>query len=254
MLSVHSQSLLSKIAALLLVAVCPAALAQVVYTDPTDTRLGTTGTFIDLNLDGLTDIQLFADVACTDDFLLCYNSVNVLSLDPVNINILVDLTPPFLHSDGAAAFNDGDQIIADFNYSPAAYLASNLSLGAPAQAGTMIAPGTRSIAVILWEADGPHLAYVRIRNTNGLISGFDLVDYAYQGAPYAPIIAGDTGTPATPCPADFNDDGGVDGADVESFYITFATGEPAADVNIDGGVDGADIETFFMAWMAGGCG
>lgn len=57
----------------------------------------------------------------------------------------------------------------------------------------------------------------------------------------------------TPCPADFNGDGGVDGADVESFFIAWAAAESNADVNIDGGVDGQDVEYFFVRWAAGGC-
>jgi hypothetical protein len=56
-----------------------------------------------------------------------------------------------------------------------------------------------------------------------------------------------------PCPADFNQDGGVDGADVEDFFSAWESGEPAADVNVDGGIDGSDIEVFFVAWSAGGC-
>jgi hypothetical protein len=56
-----------------------------------------------------------------------------------------------------------------------------------------------------------------------------------------------------PCPADFNQDGGVDGADIESFFVTWEAGSTDADVNQDGGIDGADIETFFVAWEAGGC-
>jgi hypothetical protein len=55
------------------------------------------------------------------------------------------------------------------------------------------------------------------------------------------------------CPADFNQDGGVDGADVEAFFLAWEAAEPEADVNQDGGVDGADAEAFFMAWEAGGC-
>jgi hypothetical protein len=58
-------------------------------------------------------------------------------------------------------------------------------------------------------------------------------------------------TPA--CPADFNGDGGVDGSDVEAFFLAWESGENAADVNGDGGVDGADAEHFFVRWEAGGC-
>jgi hypothetical protein len=50
------------------------------------------------------------------------------------------------------------------------------------------------------------------------------------------------------CPADFNADGGVDGADIESFFTAWEAGDGIADVNADGGVDGSDVETFFAAW------
>ncbi|MBS0195285.1 MAG: hypothetical protein JSR77_00850 [Planctomycetes bacterium] len=55
------------------------------------------------------------------------------------------------------------------------------------------------------------------------------------------------------CPADFNQDGGIDGADVDWFFGAWESGACDADVNADGGVDGADVDTFFMAWEAGGC-
>jgi V8-like Glu-specific endopeptidase len=55
------------------------------------------------------------------------------------------------------------------------------------------------------------------------------------------------------CPADFNDDGGVDGSDVSAFFERWEAGEFDADVNCDGGVDGTDIDVFFPTWEAGGC-
>jgi subtilisin-like proprotein convertase family protein len=55
------------------------------------------------------------------------------------------------------------------------------------------------------------------------------------------------------CAADFNQDGGVDGSDIESFFGAWAAGDACGDTNQDGGVDGADIESFFRVWAAGGC-
>ncbi|MBS0195926.1 MAG: M23 family metallopeptidase [Planctomycetes bacterium] len=55
------------------------------------------------------------------------------------------------------------------------------------------------------------------------------------------------------CPADFNHDGGVDGADVETFFLAWVDSLPQSDVNSDGGIDGADVESFFIRWTAGGC-
>jgi hypothetical protein len=55
------------------------------------------------------------------------------------------------------------------------------------------------------------------------------------------------------CPADFNQDGGIDGSDVSTFFGSWDSGSCDADVNQDGGVDGGDVETFFHAWESGGC-
>jgi len=57
------------------------------------------------------------------------------------------------------------------------------------------------------------------------------------------------------CIADQNCDGGVDGSDIEPFFIKFAAANPSADVNNDGGVDGSDVEAFSVAWAIGdrGC-
>jgi hypothetical protein len=57
----------------------------------------------------------------------------------------------------------------------------------------------------------------------------------------------------TPCPADFNQDGGVDGQDVQDFFDAWSNATPTADVNQDGGIDGQDVQDFFTAWVNGGC-
>ncbi|MBL9000133.1 MAG: hypothetical protein JNK25_03220 [Phycisphaerae bacterium] len=56
-----------------------------------------------------------------------------------------------------------------------------------------------------------------------------------------------------PCFADFNNDGGVDGPDVDAFFRAWESGDADADVNLDGGTDGGDVERFFTDWEAGGC-
>jgi hypothetical protein len=56
-----------------------------------------------------------------------------------------------------------------------------------------------------------------------------------------------------PCIADFNVDGGVDGADVGAFFEAWMDGDFLADVNDDGGVDGLDAQTFILAWEEGRC-
>jgi hypothetical protein len=59
--------------------------------------------------------------------------------------------------------------------------------------------------------------------------------------------------PTCPCPADYNQDGGVDGSDVGAFYADWESAVGCSDVNQDGGVDGGDVEAFFAVWEAGGC-
>jgi hypothetical protein len=56
-----------------------------------------------------------------------------------------------------------------------------------------------------------------------------------------------------PCPADFNNDGGVDGSDVQAFFDSWVESRACADTNADGGVDGTDVQVFFDLWSAGGC-
>lgn len=55
------------------------------------------------------------------------------------------------------------------------------------------------------------------------------------------------------CFADYNLDGGVDGSDLDAFFVDWEQGNAAADANSDGGIDGGDIEAFFAVWSAGGC-
>jgi hypothetical protein len=66
-----------------------------------------------------------------------------------------------------------------------------------------------------------------------------------------PVLTIDFTPAATGCVGDYNQDGGVDGSDIEAFFIDWEAGEGAADVNEDGGVDGGDIEFFFTRWDAG---
>lgn len=118
-----------------------------------------------------------------------------------------------------------------------------------------------------WEGLTPD-ASEWIPMVNGDNPGFGAVDGA--DAPTVSILAEGTGgavrcvvtnacgtltsNPATLsiCIGDFNCDGGIDGADIESFFLDWEAGNPAADINADGGIDGADVEFFFEHWE-GGC-
>jgi hypothetical protein len=51
------------------------------------------------------------------------------------------------------------------------------------------------------------------------------------------------------CAGDYNCDGGIDGSDIEAFFVAWEQG--TADINEDGGTDGADVEMFFVRWEQG---
>lgn len=55
------------------------------------------------------------------------------------------------------------------------------------------------------------------------------------------------------CPADYDQDGGVTGADIGAFFVDYEQGGACADVDQDGGVTGADVGAFFVVYEAGGC-
>jgi hypothetical protein len=57
--------------------------------------------------------------------------------------------------------------------------------------------------------------------------------------------------PPIPCTGDYNNDGGIDGSDVEAFFVDWQSGNPNADIDGNGGVDGADVDAFFGFWVEG---
>jgi len=126
-------------------------------------------------------------------------------------------------------------------------------------------PGTtwNTVLSILDSCQGNELACNDNASITGcsqqsIISGFRAnggVTYYFRIGGSSPTTFGvGTFTLEFQCYADFNNDGGVDGGDVEAFFSLWETGQSGADVNNDGGVDGGDVETFFALWEAGGCG
>jgi hypothetical protein len=98
-----------------------------------------------------------------------------------------------------------------------------------------------------WAESIQGIDLVDLNTRTTVFNGFDL------GSPgLLPGVVISLACPPPPgCLADFNQDGGVDGGDVQAFFIAWEAGDPIADVNFDGGIDGGDIQTFFIAWEAG---
>lgn len=98
--------------------------------------------------------------------------------------------------------------------------------------------------------DGTVYMLINIRDADGI----EYNSNPAFGSPSAFVTFDITPEPGCgACSADYNQDGGVDGADVEAFFIGWEAAESCSDVNQDGGIDGGDVETFFIAWENGGC-
>ena len=89
-----------------------------------------------------------------------------------------------------------------------------------------------------------------LANDPTLAGSYDLLIQNACGSTVSAVVQVVTGI-GTECPADFNQDGGVDGSDIEHFFIFWQQGDAFADVNQDGGIDGADVEAFVNAWELG---
>ncbi len=108
-------------------------------------------------------------------------------------------------------------------------------------------PGSGSVmadAVETTPLDSPHSddSILRVDITAVGLGDFTISSEVVNVPPSAP-----------PCIGDFNQDGGIDGSDVQDFFAAWSQGDPSADINQDGGVDGSDVVTFFDAWEQGSC-
>lgn len=110
-----------------------------------------------------------------------------------------------------------------------------------------------------WRKDGVNLANsVHISGVRTGTLRVAMATPASEGL-YDCVVTGACGTTNSAaaalvvCSGDFNCDGGIDGADLDSFFSAWEDGADAADVNRDGGVDGADVQEFFVRWEAGAC-
>ncbi len=104
--------------------------------------------------------------------------------------------------------------------------------------------GDYYLATSLWDG--------QTSNDRWCVAGTSGSSLSYQVDFYTNLDSS-TCSSCPPCAADFNQDGGVDGGDIESFFASWEGGDSCGDVNQDGGVDGGDIESFFGQWEAGGC-
>ena len=101
--------------------------------------------------------------------------------------------------------------------------------------------GSRTLVLTSLTAGWPATASIPARAVRGVVSS--------GCGDGAEVVS--NGVRVSICLADFNCDGGVDGADIDEFFPLWEAGAPAADTNADGGIDGDDIGAFFASWEAG---
>ncbi|MEI7657349.1 MAG: hypothetical protein WCK33_04720 [Phycisphaerae bacterium] len=112
--------------------------------------------------------------------------------------------------------------------------------------GASLPAGDYYLATALWSAG------TLTSNDRWCVVGGSGSSLSYQVDFYTNLDSS-TCSSCPPCAADYNQDGGVDGGDIASFFPDWESSASCADVNQDGGVDGGDIESFFGVWEAGGC-
>lgn len=156
--------------------------------------------------------------------------------------------------------SSGQLLTADDDNGPA--LLSQLSFGGSGSIPPRSALGGDGVVFDAQNGDLPAGTYylgVGLFDTRALTAGdrWHLRSASGSSANVALIISTDfdgTNPGCCPvCPADYNQDGGIDGQDVEAFFTAFEAGEPCADVNYDGGVTGDDVAAFFIPFESGGC-
>jgi len=118
---------------------------------------------------------------------------------------------------------------------------------------------TGGVTTYRWRKDGANLfngpIYAGVTTSTLTINANDPT----QSGAYTLSITNPCGVTVTQpaivevsCAADFNKDGGIDGADVSAFFEAWESGDSSSDINFDGGVDGSDVAAFFERWE-GGC-
>ncbi len=94
------------------------------------------------------------------------------------------------------------------------------------------------------------LRAARLTNDGRFVCSAQFYDLSYSFLSFDAFVT--CPSPAI-CAADYDQDGGVTGADMAAFFADFESGNACADVDQNGGVDGGDIGAFFVLYEAGGC-
>lgn len=191
---------------------------------------------------------------------------------PAFFDIFADLSPTGTHTVLVKIEREGQSVA---EYTMDGQTASILAEGAAALSGCGKQPaligGVRT-SCIWWEFDLP-IAFFAAPGLPGVHGDTIRIIAATPALPYdfteratwttsstreliftdESVVPVGASTGCSPCAADYNQDGGIDGSDIDSFFSDWESGATCADANQDGGIDGSDVDTFFSMWENGGC-
>lgn len=190
----------------------------------------------DVNGDGRADLA----VTVSDDSVLALNAVAVYTSNGAGLS-----GPIYL---AAGGFNTFGVVIADLDLNGTADIAATNQDSQTLAVFEGLGGGVFAPAAL--SATGARPGALAAGDVGGSAT-MDIVTVNRDGNTLS-IFTNLTPAPV-PCPADFDHSGGVDGQDVEAFFLAWESADPRSDVNGDGGVDGGDVERFFRVWEAGGC-
>jgi len=113
--------------------------------------------------------------------------------------------------------------------------------------------GLQDLKVLL-ESQGANLTGWRLRIAYAVSDdGRTIVGNAFNPSGSTEGFIARLGSTCSACAADYDNSGGVDGADVEAFFQEWQNSASCSDVDSSGGIDGSDVQAFFVRWSAGGC-
>jgi hypothetical protein len=174
---------------------------------------------------------------------------------PLFLDIDFSATDSAISDAQSRIFDASGNALFESNDAGAGYNRPQFSFGdaGPRTQGASPVPFDGSTAAVL-PAGVYYMATSLIAQSNSALGRFHVRSNSGSSLSYqADFYLGTGSGTGCGCAADYNVDGGVDGGDVEAFFIDWSNAAGCSDVNIDGGVDGGDVEAFFTVWSAGGC-
>lgn len=165
-------------------------------------------------------------------------AINAIFSDPLAITLETRLAYARWYSNNAGSAPNADSMPVQLSYDDGATW--SLVEDCSENAGAWVRTNWDMASII---TSGSPTSNVRLRFIARDLNAGSIVEAGVDDVSIESYICIPTG--------DFNSDGGIDGQDIEAFFMAWEAGHPSADVDLNGGIDGQDVATFFAAWERG---